>query len=64
MSAPVNHLMLDDIDNAISAYCEFAFVDWKQWERLSECIKFQDEDGRWYEIVVRPIEEPDDVEIV
>ena len=62
MSVPVEHLILDDIDNAIARYqgtddC-VVFVNYEKWTRLSECIEFQDEDGEWFEIVVRPIEAP------
>lgn len=53
MSAPVNHDVLDSIWSQLLATYHP--------RRQSECVEFQDrETGQWYEIVVRPIDQPSD----
>lgn len=59
MTTPVNHGILDDIDMFLAESVGNIQMDGEplEWFRRSECIEFRDEVG-WYEIVVRPIEEP------
>ncbi len=54
MACVENHEVLDIIENALagSKTCDVRHV-----KRESECVEFRDGD-QWYEIVVRPIDEP------
>lgn len=53
MTTPVDHWMLDAIDNQPTPDGAMALT------RQSECVEFFDEkEGQWYEIVVRPIDMP------
>lgn len=61
MSVPVDHDILFYLDEAVMRYYGLKGADLKSWTRMSKSIEFQDNNGGWHEIVVRPIEEPSDV---
>ena len=55
MIAPVDHRVLDGIANHLN----WVDVTVRCARRESECVEFQDDElGQWFEIVVRPIDEP------
>ena len=58
MSEPVNHAVLAEIDFLMTDCGDDEFIRFMRWSRLSERIEFQDGEGEWFEIVVRPIEGP------
>jgi len=53
MSYVVDHPILDRIARRLQLGTD-------QLRRESECLEFRDDDGRWYEIVVRLIDGPSD----
>jgi hypothetical protein len=58
---PTDHAILDTINDSCEPLLtspEMAVIH--AWSRESECIEFFDSaEAQWYEIVVRPIDDPD-----
>ncbi len=54
MTCPVDHPVLDRIAHTLAIYVPDSYPS-----RESECVEFMcTENRQWYEIVVRPIDEP------
>ncbi len=53
MSYVVDHPILDRIARRVNN-----LIGQIELRRESECLEFRDKDGKWYEIVVRPIDGP------